>query len=68
MEKFKCVCGCDAFNAHQLTRHDVVVDGNGSFLEDKGIYNSENPYGPFTCIKCNAEYEELREVKSSESN
>ena len=54
-----CECGNDKFNAHQQCYHDVVVDGDNHFQEDKGIYESETPYGPYTCTKCDKEYPEL---------
>jgi len=44
---------------------DVITDGSGNFSEDmpggaeSAIYEAERPYGPFTCAKCGAEYEEL---------
>ena len=61
--KRKCRCGCERFNAHQLARHDVVVDVNGIFQEDRGIYDAEHPYGPFTCCQCNEVYEDLDELE-----
>lgn len=58
----KCQCGNAMFYAHQLTRHDIVVNAEGIFLEDKGIYDSEYPYGPFTCTQCGTEYDELEDL------
>lgn len=55
-----CKCGNDRFMAHQICRRDVKVDGDGDFFADQGIYDSETPYGPFTCTECGAEYDELR--------
>ena len=57
----KCECGSERFSAHQQCYHDVIVDENGNFEKDDGIYQSNNPYGPFTCIECDREYEELTE-------
>lgn len=57
----KCECGNDKFVAHQQCYHDIIVDGNGNFESDKGIYESNSPYGPFTCTECDKEYEELKE-------
>ena len=58
-------CGSKRFIGHQLIRADVYVDENGDFdgnlpggLE-AAIYDSEKPYGPFTCIKCSEEFNEL---------
>lgn len=53
-------CGSVEFMAHQLCRHDVVVTFAGNepvFSEDKGIYDSEEPYGPYTCIHCGYEFD-----------
>jgi rubredoxin len=58
----RCVCGNTRFMAHQLCRHDVVVDGSNNFERDDGIYDSETPYGPYQCTQCNAEYDELNEL------
>jgi len=58
----KCQCGGERFNAYQLTRHDVIVDASGNFINDHGIYDSEKPYGPFTCALCGAVYEELSDL------
>ncbi len=55
----KCKCGCERFMAHQICRHDVIVTDRGDYLSDHGIYDSETPYGPFTCIDCGAQYDEL---------
>lgn len=55
----KCKCGNTHFYAHQLCYHDVIVDNNGNWLEDEGIYESERPYGPFTCTVCYNKYDEL---------
>lgn len=54
---FRCPkCGGTEFSAHQRAYHDVTVtigsDGRPRFEEDDGIYESEDPYGPYTCKKC----------------
>jgi hypothetical protein len=59
----KCCCGNDTFTAHQRAWHDVIVNSNGDFIEDKGVYESEPPYGPFYCTKCEMRYDELSELK-----
>ena len=58
----KCRCGSLRFNAHQLARHDVVVDDDGNFINDHGIYDSEKPYGPFACVLCGSVYDELEDI------
>ena len=58
----KCRCGGTEFYAHQMTRHDILVDPTGIFLEDRGIYDAEYPYGPFTCTLCGTEYDELEDL------
>lgn len=58
-------CGNDTFIAHQICRMDIMVDESGEFLRnltggaEMHIYDSEKPYGPFTCSKCGAEYDAL---------
>lgn len=67
----RCTCGSTRFIGHQLIRADVVVDGNGEFLEncepslEAAIYDAEKPYGPFTCTVCRKEYEELTVEKEA---
>lgn len=62
----KCkICGSETFEAHQILYADVICDGDGEFVEnladtlDESVYGSDRPYGPFTCTKCGAVYEEL---------
>ena len=55
-------CGNDKFYAHQQVYLEVIVDQSGEFhsnLDDitAAIYDSERPYGPYTCTKCEAEYD-----------
>ena len=58
-------CGNDRFIGHQIIRAEVIVDENGKFYDnlecglEAAIYDSERPYGPFTCTKCGSEYDEL---------
>lgn len=56
----KCNCGNDKFFAHQIARHDIIVDEHNNFQENVDIYDSEAPYGPYTCTKCDKEYDELK--------
>lgn len=67
---YRCpVCGAEEFIGHQLIRADVCVDAYGEFernLEgglEAHIYDAEKPYGPFTCMKCSMEYDELPEAE-----
>lgn len=64
-------CGGEMFTAHQLCRMDVLVNESGDFLSDMpdgpAIYDAENPYGPFQCCGCGAEYDELAEGEESTS-
>jgi len=56
MNEIKCPkCGGTRFMAHQQCYHDVIVDGDNNFEEDKGIYESNHPYGPYSCIECGEE-------------
>jgi hypothetical protein len=61
-------CGCNEFTAHQVCRHDVVVDSQNNYIrglcgqEDKDIYDAEDPYGPYSCLECHEVYDELPHV------
>ena len=57
-----CACGSDIFFGHQIARHDIIVNGANNYQEDKGIYDAEEPYGPYTCVRCGALYEGLEEL------
>jgi len=68
-----CVCGCDNFYAHQQVYVDVIVDGDNNFLANAVSSNLEysiteagKPYGPYTCLKCGREYDDLNELSASE--
>ena len=62
-------CGNKEFNAHQKCRMDVVVDDQGDFIRNQNddaaaaIYDSETPYGPFTCTECGNEFDPLPKVE-----
>lgn len=63
----KCKCGCTRFYAHQVCRVDVIVDKDNNFQGDitegqVSVYDAEEPYGPYTCMKCGAEYDSLEEL------
>ena len=60
----KCKCGNDKFIAHQVVRMDVVVDENNNWIESKEAYDSETPYGPYTCTACGEEYDELKQEET----
>ena len=64
----KCRCGGIRFYAHQLARHDVVVDEEGNYMNDHGVYDAEKPYGPFICALCGAAYDELEELDEKLAN
>lgn len=64
----RCKCDNAKFYAHQVCRLDVIVDGDYNFVSnanenaEASIYDSSNPYGPFTCTKCGEEYDELTDL------
>lgn len=62
----RCSCGNTKFSAHQVCYHDVVVDSNNNFDRNIAIYESENPYGPYYCTECGAEYDELGKLNKRE--
>ena len=60
----KCkFCGGEHFFAHQQAYLDVIVDGENFFIENDpaGEVQGKTPYGPYTCVRCGAEYDELKE-------
>lgn len=58
-----CTCGNDGFEAHQICRHLIRVDGNNDFIDDtEGVYGAEQPYGPFQCLSCGKEYAEFEDI------
>lgn len=62
------ICGCAEFSAHQRIYTDIIVDGDNHFIKNNStdnsvaIYESEDPYGPYTCKICGMEYETLDEL------
>lgn len=62
----KCpFCNGNEFTAHQVCHMDILVDGDNRFLAnpngtaDTNIYESQEPFGPYTCTTCGAEFENL---------
>lgn len=61
----KCKCGCDQFYASQCVYIDIIVDEHGNFLENRystaeeSIFEADDPYGPYYCTECGAEYDQL---------
>ncbi len=51
-------CGNAQFYGHQIVRMNVTVDENNNFVDSGEIYDSETPYGPFTCTKCGTEFDD----------
>lgn len=59
----KCKCGSRKFYASQIVYHDVITDERGFFSEEVGMGECENPHGPFTCVDCGAEYDDLNTME-----
>jgi hypothetical protein len=57
--KGKCECGSHEFFASQKCYHTVIVDEKNNFIDNKSIDEADDPYGPYTCIKCGKEYDEF---------
>ena len=61
-------CGNKEFVAHQVCRVNVIVDANNMFLCNDGddfggaVYESNDPFGPYICTKCNRKYDDLSEL------
>ena len=64
-------CGGEQFIAHQVCRMEILVDGEGDYIDgvhkdiSLDIYDSEPAYGPFQCCGCGAEYDVLAEGEDS---
>lgn len=64
----QCECGCTEFYAHQVCHLDVVVDGDNEWLRnpdndtDAAIYHSGTPFGPYTCVSCGEEYDDIKDI------
>lgn len=65
----KCsVCNHAKFFGHQVVHTNIVCDEKGSFYSntknglDAEVYEFREPFGPFQCVFCGAEYEELTPV------
>lgn len=57
-------CGHRYFIAHQVWYADVIVDDQNNVIGEADgypgcIYETGRPYGPYVCVNCRAEYEEL---------
>ena len=68
----RCKCGCQQFAAHQIVRMDVVVDPNNDWIrnltnDSTCIYDAEEPYGPYSCMKCGAEYASLNDLPDGDT-
>ena len=57
----KCKCGNSHFWAYQKRIINVRVDMNNQLIRDNGVHEKERPMGPYTCTKCNEEFNELPE-------
>ena len=67
---YRCpFCGSERFIGHQIIRADVYVGNDGEFEDnlpgglEQHVYDSEKPYGPFTCCECNEEFDDLPEIE-----
>jgi hypothetical protein len=59
MKERQCKCGGAEFTASQRCYHDIIVNGDNIFLRNVSVFESERPYGAYTCTQCNTEYEDL---------
>ncbi len=72
----KCpACGCRRFNAKRTVHTDIIVDEDGDFVEDcpEGQHPAEvtdvsKPYGPYTCVNCGEEFDDLTPEEREASN
>jgi hypothetical protein len=63
-----CFCGNDKFNAHQVVHQDVIVDGDNNWESSGESYDSNTPFGPYTCTECSHEFDELTDVNHCPDN
>jgi hypothetical protein len=47
------------FRTAAVEHHDWLVDGNGDFLEDLGVYESKLIESAFTCEICGSDAKEI---------
>jgi hypothetical protein len=59
MKEKQCTCGGTEFTASQRCYHDIIVNSCNIFVRDTGISDANRPHGPYICIQCNIEYDEL---------
>lgn len=54
-------CGSHEFHANQRVSMGVIVDGEGNWIRnvEGGIYDADDPFGPFTCKGCKKSYDNL---------
>ena len=57
MANCKC-CGGESFTAYRNVLHEITVSADGRFLKERGLVNTENPFGPFRCERCGAVYKD----------
>lgn len=72
--KTRCcpMCGSTEFSAHQVIHVDVMVDIETGFFDGNisgdigaNICEVGDPYGPYTCMNCGFECDELSELEGS---
>lgn len=72
--KTRCcpVCGGTEFSAHQVVHIDVLIDIETGFFDGNiggdigaNICEVDDPYGPYTCMNCRFECDELSELEGS---
>jgi len=52
-------CDHERWIARQRSRSYVIVDEFNEWEEDLECYDAGHPYGPYTCVGCGYEVEEL---------
>lgn len=62
MKYKQCKCGCNTFWGHNVYHLDVKVGEYKQWLADGEVYDNLEPYGPFSCDQCGAEYDEWEDI------
>ena len=63
------MCGGTEFSAHQVVHVDVLIDIETGFFNGNiggnigaNVCEADDPYGPYTCMNCGFECDELSEL------
>jgi hypothetical protein len=61
-----CTCGNELFSASQDVTENIIMSGNGLYIDTINIVCNKEPNGPFKCTKCGKIYTSIKDKKSVE--